>query len=104
MKRIVSILLTAVLLLFSCALGEETETSFLSFEAAPSVAIVAPGSGQTYDAGGILRVQAEGRNVKRIQLTFTCGDLTLTVEEEGSSISHTFDTYQFTVGIEHRTS
>ena len=98
MKRIVSILLTAVLLLFSCALGEETETSFLSFEAAPSVAIVAPGSGQTYDAGGILRVQAEGRNVKRIQLTFTCGDLTLTVEEEGSSISHTFDTYQFTEG------
>lgn len=97
MKRIL-FFLTAFFLLFSCSLGEETESSFLSFEAAPSIAIITPGSGQTYDKSGILRVQAEGRNVKRIQLTFTSGDLSLTVEEEGSSISHTFDTYQFTEG------
>ena len=95
MKRLFAALLVA-LMLFSPALAEEEEDSFLSFVSVPSVTVHAPAIGQSYDKGGVLRVSASGKNVTRMELTFTYEGVSLTVTQEGDTIEHTFDTYQFT--------
>ena len=43
-------------------------------------------------------MRASGKNVKRMELVFACGDDVVTVQGEGDSLVHTFDTYQFTQG------
>ena len=94
-------LFAAVLMLLMCALtvfAEEEEISFLTVRAAPAVTILAPLPGQSYDAGGKLRVQAGGRNVLRMEVTLTYDGQTFTAEAEGDGIDHVFDTAQFTQG------
>ncbi|MBQ9299202.1 MAG: hypothetical protein IJ214_01700 [Clostridia bacterium] len=89
----------AILLLFSLmgwAMAEE-ETSFLSFQAAPNITVLSPLPGQSYGAGGQLRVEAAGKNVNRMEIAFVYADETTVVTEEGSAIAHTFDTYQYTL-------
>ena len=79
MKRMIATALL-LLLLFGIGLCEEEETSFLAFQAAPNITILSPTPGQSYDAGGKLRVQAVGKNVKRMELTFVYDGETVTVE------------------------
>ena len=95
MKRTIAAALL-LLLLFGIGLCEEEETSFLAFQAAPNITILSPTPGQSYDAGGKLRVQAVGKNVKRMELAFVYDGETVTVTREGESIDHTFDTPQYT--------
>lgn len=95
MKRLFAAAL-ALLLLFGGGLAEE-ETSFLSFKAAPNITILSPTPGQSYDAGGTLRVEATGKNVKRMEIAFAYGGETLLITQEGDSILHTFDTPQYTL-------
>ena len=99
MKRLTAALaLMLALLLGACARAEEEEVSFLSFVSVPSVTIHTPAVGQSYDAGGILRVSASGKNVTRMELTFTWAEGSVTVDAEGDRIEHTFDTFRFTQG------
>ena len=92
--------LFAAFLLF-CLLGgwalAEEETSFLSFQAAPNITVLAPLPGQSYEEGGKLRVEASGKNVKRMEIAFTYDGETVVVSEDGGNIAHTFDTYQYTL-------
>ena len=92
-RMLASALLTALIIV--SALAEE-ETSFLSFQAAPNVTILSPLAGQSYEAGGQLRVAAAGKNVKRMEIAFSYGDQTTVITAEGESISHAFDTFQYT--------
>jgi len=97
-KRAVLVLLLLCMAFTLPARATEEEVSFFSFQAAPSVSILAPLSGQSYDAGGTLTVRASGKNVTRMALTFTYDDTSVTILAEGDSLTHTFDTYQFTHG------
>ena len=99
MKRTAAFILVLALLCSLSALAEE-ERSFLTIQAAPNVSILAPAPGQSYDAGGTLRVRAAGKNVDRLDLTFTYGEDSITITQNGDSIEHTFDTYQFTQGAQ----
>ena len=95
MKRILAAILLMLLLTGGLAAAEE-ETSFLSLTAAPNVVILSPAPGSTYDAGGKLRVQASGKNVRRLVITLEYQGQTVAAAQEGSSIDYTFDTPQYT--------
>ena len=87
----------ACALLLCIALAEE-ETSFLAFKAAPNITVLSPVPGQSYDAGGTLHVQAAGKNVTRMEISFTYNGDTQTITADGGGIDYTFDTYQYTGG------
>ena len=83
-----------MIMLGSTAITEE-ETSFLSLTAIPNVVILSPAPGSTYDAGGKLRVQASGKNVRRLAITLEYQGQTVAAAQEGGSIDYTFDTPQY---------
>lgn len=91
-------LLFLMLLVLVCPMSghAEEEASFFQFQAAPHVTILAPTAAQSYDAGGTLLVRASGKNVKRMELSFTYEGQTVTVSGDGSAIEHTFDTSRHT--------
>ena len=95
MKRFLAAAL-ALLTLLCPALAEE-DVSFLSFfRLSPSVSILSPSAGQSYDAGGTLRVQAAGKNVHRMEALLVYNGETFSFSQEGSEIDHAFDTPQYT--------
>ncbi len=94
LKRFLAAML--FLIMTVCMAGAEEETSFLSLTAIPNVVILSPAPGSTYDAGGKLRVQASGKNVRRLAITLEYQGQTVAAAQEGGSIDYTFDTPQYT--------
>ncbi|MBO4836833.1 MAG: hypothetical protein J5564_03985 [Clostridia bacterium] len=94
MKRLIALLIILAGL-FGPAAAEE-ETSFLSVLASPNVTILLPSSGQSYDPQGLLHVEATGKNVKYMEVSFTYEGETQVVRADGDRIECTFDTFQFT--------
>ena len=94
MKHLLAAML--VLLVLCCGAAAEEETSFLSFQASPNVSILSPAPGQSYDAGGTLRVRAMGKNVSRMTVALEYGGQRTEAAAEGDSIDYTFDTFQYT--------
>lgn len=94
LKRLFAALL--LLLALGCRAVAEEETSFLSFQAEPNVVILSPAPNQTYDAGGVLRVQASGKNVRRLEVVLEYQGQRAVETAEGGSIDCVFDTLQYT--------
>lgn len=97
MKRALILLLVLLLALPLCAQAEE-EFSYHSIVPSPHVTITSPKAGQSYDAGGKLRVQASGKNVLRMEVTLTYEGQSATISIDDAELDYTFDTPQYTSG------
>ena len=97
MKRTLIILFALLLALPVCVQAEE-EFSYHSIVPSPHVTLTAPQAGQSYDAGGKLRVQASGKNVLRMEVTLTYEGQNTTISVDGAELDYTFDTPQYTSG------
>ena len=90
MKRALILLLVLLLALPLCAQAEE-EFSYHSIVPSPHVTITSPKAGQSYDAGGKLRVQASGKNVLRMEVTLTYERQNATISVDGAECNiHAF--------------
>ena len=97
MKRTLIILFALLLALPVCVQAEE-EFSYHSIVPTPHVTLITPQAGQSYDAGGKLRVQASGKNVLRMEVTLTYEGQNATISVNGAELDYTFDTPQYTSG------
>ena len=97
MKRTLIILFALLLALPVCVQAEE-EFSYHSIVPTPHVTLITPQAGQSYDAGGKLRVQASGKNVLRMEVTLTYEGQNTTISVNGAELDYTFDTPQYTSG------
>ncbi len=97
MKRTLIILFALLLALPVCVQAEE-EFSYHSIVPTPHVTLITPQAGQSYDAGGKLRVQAIGKNVLRMEVTLTYEGQNATISMDGAELDYTFDTPQYTSG------
>ena len=88
MKRTLIILFALLLALPVCVQAEE-EFSYHSIVPTPHVTLITPQAGQSYDAGGKLRVQASGKNVLRMKVTLTYEGQNATISMDGAELDYT---------------
>ena len=98
LKRFLILWIVLMMLVPPCAFGEEEEFSYTQIVPAPHVTITVPQAGQSYDAGGKLHVQANGKNVLRMEVILTYEGETTTLSFDGGNVDYTFDTPQYTQG------